>query len=48
MNLFDLYFTCIYIYSNIWWGWQGGGGGGGGGAKGICDTKDQGLNENKI
>ena len=25
MNLFDLYFKCIYIYNHIWWGWQGGG-----------------------
>ena len=23
MNLFDFYFTCIYIQNHIWWGWQG-------------------------
>ena len=36
MNLFDLYFTCIYIYNPIWWGWQGG-------DTGKYDSKDPGL-----
>ena len=37
MNLFDLYFTCIYIYNPIWWGWLGGG------ATGNYESKDPGL-----
>ena len=38
MNLFDLYFTCIYIYNHIWWGWQGG-------ATGIYESKEPGLTQ---
>ena len=41
MNLFDLYFTCIYIYNHIWWGCQGG-------TTGNYESKDRGLIRDKL